>query len=465
MSKRQEEEAGYWGARRSELLDQMAGDEAELFAKLDGIYASEASKLERDIATYYQRYGEKNVIEYRRLLVQLSDEDRRMLIERMDDFSRKYPQYAHLMPIRESIYKLNEMEGIQAAIRIQQLEIGAIEQDLFNEHFAQQALRGANLAGEQMGFGQNFYTVNASVVAETVGAAWAVGGAYSERIWANREKLAAYLNDDFAKSIARGVAYDKLTKTLTERFVGVSARDAKRLVYTEGTFLFNEAQAQVHESDFEGYRLSCVHDSKTCPVCKELEAAQEKKPVKFSERKPGVNFPPLHPWCRCSYEVAVDDWDAWIDAYVAKRGGDASRPRSYSDVVTYENGSVVRYEKPEDELEEHEKAGISHLANNGISLTVLEEIPDAPANIDLGIDGVYWEMKNVTNKGSSVYNQLKRARTQWRKRYGDSGYTKVVFTTEKATDDYSAIVDSVRARLHEDESAMVISENGKITWI
>ena len=40
----------------------------------------------------------------------LSDEDKRLLIEQMDEFAKKYPQYAHLMPVREHM-KLNRLEG------------------------------------------------------------------------------------------------------------------------------------------------------------------------------------------------------------------------------------------------------------------------------------------------------------------------------------------------------------------
>lgn len=328
MPKIDAEEAAYWEKRKAELLEQMADDEQTLFAELSKLYESEIAKLEKEIAAYYQKYGEKNVIEYRRLLSALSDDDRRLLMERMDEFAKKYPQYAHLMPVRESIYKLNELEGIQAAIRLQQLEIGAIEQDKLREHFERQAARAANFAAEQMGFGKNFYGYDSPVVAETIGAAWAMGEAFSERIWGNREKLAAYLNDDFAKMIARGVSYEKCVAELSKRFGNVSTRDMMRLVYTEGTFLFNEAQAQVHEQDFEYYILSCVNDKKVCEICRDLQREQKDNPVKFSERNPGINFPPLHPWCRCSYEVVVKDWDAWIDAYVEARGGDNARPRS-----------------------------------------------------------------------------------------------------------------------------------------
>lgn len=313
----------YWAGRRDELLRQMEADETRLKDRLAKVYATQAKELEREIAAYYQRYGEDNVIEYRRLLQSLSADDRALLIERMDEFAAKYPQYAHLMPVRESIYKLNELEGIQASIRMRQLEIGAIEQGELDEHFRRQAQRAANLAAEQMGFGTNFYSINSQVVIETVGAAWASGRSFSDTIWGNREKLAAYLNDDFAQLLARGASYDKVAKELSERFENVSMRDIRRLVFTEGTFLFNEAQAQVHESDYEYFAISCA-DSKACQKCKDLQAAQAVKPVRFDERKQGVNFPPIHPNCRCDYTVEVDDWDAWIDSYVAARGGDSA---------------------------------------------------------------------------------------------------------------------------------------------
>lgn len=313
--------SNYWQKRREDLLKQMEKDEQKLLDKLDKLYSGQIAELERDIAAYYQKYGKDNVIEYRVLLDSISEKDREMLMQRMDEFAAKYPQYAHLMPVRESIYKLNELEAIQMAMYIQQYEIGAIEQEELQRHLEEYALKSANLAAEEMGFGNQFYNVNSSLVSATVGAAWSQGKTYSERIWENREKLAQYLNDDFAKLIARGVSYDQCVKELSKRFENVSKRDIKRLVFTEGTFLFNETQAQVHESDFDKYCIACA-DSRACPICKALQAEQKRNPVRFEDRTPGINFPPLHPWCRCSYTVEVDDWDVWIENYVAKHGSD-----------------------------------------------------------------------------------------------------------------------------------------------
>lgn len=49
------------------------------------------------------------------------------------------------------------------------------------------------------------------------------------------------------------------------------------------------------------------------------------KKFKFSQRVPGRNFPPMHPWCRCHYGVAVADRDKWQDEYVKKHGGERSK--------------------------------------------------------------------------------------------------------------------------------------------
>lgn len=319
--------AKYWEDRRLQLLAQMERDEAALNAKLAKVYDAEEAKLRRDIAAYYAHYGEKNVIAYRNLLASLSDDDRRLLIERMDDFGRKYPQYAHLLPVRESIYELDRLEGLQYSIWLQQMEIGALEQSEFQRHLAEQARRAANLAAEELGFGGNFYSVNDAVIRATVGARWASGKNFSDRIWDDRRKLAGYLSDDLAKGFARGLEYSEMAKALTHRFSTATRSDARRLVYTEGTFVFNEAQAQVHEQEFDYYQLSTITDTKTCKVCKSIEEKQASEPVAFKDRKPGVNFPPIHANCRCSYIVAVADWDEWIERQVAKEGGDYIQER------------------------------------------------------------------------------------------------------------------------------------------
>lgn len=306
----------YWQKRQQQLSKQLEKDEDKLKKRLSSYFDTEYRKLEKQIAAYYKQYGTDNVIQYRRLMESLPDADKRLLIEQMDEFAKKYPEYAHLLPVRESIYKLNRLEGLQYSVRMQQLEIGAVEKEQITEHLNRQATRGANAAAETMGFGKNFYSSNPDIAKRFVNIPWSNGENFSQKIWNNTTKLANYLNSDIAQGIARGDSYDRLVRKVRERFSSVSRNDAYRLIYTEGTYVMAESTMQPFTDDFEKYRLSTVGDGNVCSICRGVS----EETFDIADRQPGVNFPPLHPWCRCTFTIEVDDWDKWMDDYEKRHG-------------------------------------------------------------------------------------------------------------------------------------------------
>ena len=72
----------------------------------------------------------------------------------------------------------------------------------------------------------------------------------------------------------------------------------------------NESSIQGFSEDFEQYEYSVVEDRHACPICTALDG----KVFNIKDRVPGVNFPPMHPWCRCSFKIHVDDWNEWLKA-------------------------------------------------------------------------------------------------------------------------------------------------------
>lgn len=307
----------YWEKRQRQINGQLEKDEKKLKRKLSSYYDAESRKMEKEISAFYQQYGKDNIIEYRILMQTISEEDKNLLLKQMNDFASKYPQYEHLLPIRESIYKLNRLEGLQQSILIQQYEMGAVDEETVRGHLEKQALRGANAMAEELGFGENFYSVNPDIITKLINQKWASGNNFSDDIWKNRQKLADYLNSDFAAGIARGDSYEKLMHNLRKRFGRVSRRDMYRLIYTEGTFAINEGMITPFEQDFEEYRFSTVGDGKVCSECSAIHG----KKFSIKERNPGVNFPPLHPWCRCSFVVEI--LDNFMEEYERKHGGKA----------------------------------------------------------------------------------------------------------------------------------------------
>lgn len=358
----------YWTDRQKQLYAGLEKDEAEIKKRLNAIYTAEANRLDKDIASYYQKYGVDGVIEYRTLMQKLSDNDVTLLMQDMDEFAKKYPQYEHLLPIRESIYKLNRLEGLQQSLMLHQYKMGAVNAETLTAYFNKQALRGVNTAAEVMGFGKSFYSEGAEILKKFVDTPWCNGKNFSERIWNDTEKLSNYLVTDLAQGIARGDNYKKLTAALQKRFLDVNRNDAYRLVYTEGTYIMAESTIQPFTQDFEEYRVSTVGDGKVCSVC----SGVAKEAFRIEDRKPGVNFPPFHPWCRCTFEIVVKDWDKWLDEYEHKHGTDSAekvlnnfdengiisaKSRSNYDPVTYNPNASFRIS-----LENYPQA-----VNNGLS--------------------------------------------------------------------------------------------------
>lgn len=305
---------GYWTKRQKQLKTFAEKEERKLMTRVVSYCKAEFRRLDRQIAAYYAAYGEENVVAYRKLLRKLSAEDARLLIEQVEDFVKKYPKYAGLVPIRETIYKLNRLEGLQYSIRMSEAGIAGFADSLTDPYLCELSRRGVNYGMEALGFGTNFYSFNSDIAKQFVDVPWCNGENFSTRIWNNTQKLADALSREIAQGFARGDSYERLTKHLQDRFNRVNRRDVYRLVYTEGTYVMAESSMQPFEQDFQKYKISTAEDGSVCSTCRGVA----EKEFRIEDRQPGINFPPFHPWCRCASVVVVDDWDAWLDDYVAR---------------------------------------------------------------------------------------------------------------------------------------------------
>ena len=304
----------YWSERQKQLKAYAAKEEERYMKRVTAYYEAELKRLERQIAAYYAAYGEENVIAYRNLLQTLPADDARLLIEQIDEFVKKYPQYADLVPVRETIYRLNRLEGLQYSIRMAEANIAGYADDLMTPYLTELSRRGVNYGMETLGFGKNFYSINSDIVKQFVGVPWCNGENFSTRIWNDTQKLAETLNQQIAQGFARGDSYERLTKQLQDRFKRVNKRDAYRLIYTEGTYVMAESSMQPFTQDFQKYRIVTAEDDRVCPVCSGISS----EVFEIEDRQPGTNFPPFHPYCRCTFTVVVEDWGAWLDDYVAR---------------------------------------------------------------------------------------------------------------------------------------------------
>lgn len=298
----------YWHSRQTLADAAMEKDERALSLRVHNAYESELRRLNREIAEYYQRYGENGVLEYRRLMETMDHKDRELLIRDCDEFLRQHPDMQSIVDVRKSIYQLNRLEGLQASARLHLYQATGDVVQRIDNHIVRQSLRGANTAAEAMGFGRSFYSMDSDAVRRFVDTVWTGDTSYSQRIWDNTETLASYVAQDMSKALARGDSYQRIAKALEKRFVDVPQSSLMRLVYTEGTYVSRMAQVEeLKREGFDSYTIEVVHDERACEECEGVNGST----FRFEDMQVGVNFPPLHPYCRCQIAPAVDDWDAW----------------------------------------------------------------------------------------------------------------------------------------------------------
>lgn len=315
--------ATYWERRIARSDAAMERDERAIARRVSKAYESEMADLAKEIASYYERYGRDGVLRYRTMLETMDESDRDLLMRDCDAWAMAHPDREDMVAIRKSIYKLDRLEGLQASARLHLARATADATDDLGKHFARQAMRAANAVEETMGYGKAFHTIDDDAVRRFVGTRWNSGESYSDKVWNDTDRIAAYVQDDMAKALARGESYQRLVDAVSRRFVGVSESNIMRLVYTEGTYVSRQAQlAELAREGFDEYRVEPIGDERTCEECRQLIG----KVFPVADAMPGVSLPPIHPRCRCQIAPAVDDWDAWVREQVdAKRAELAAR--------------------------------------------------------------------------------------------------------------------------------------------
>lgn len=210
------------------------------------------------------------------------------------------------------------------------------------------------------------------------------GQNYSERVWNNTQKVADALKEEFMIGALTGKTEKEMTDSINEQFLS-GRNKARRLVRTESSYIHNEAHFQAYKDyGIEEYRFVATLDLRTSQICRERDG----NVYRVNDKKIGVNAPPMHPWCRSTTIMNLDDetmhglerfardpvtgermkvpadetYKEWYQRMVEKHGADAintagkSTKNYSSDKVQYQNYiNVLGNKFVPDTLEEFQK--------------------------------------------------------------------------------------------------------------
>ena len=149
--------------------------------------------------------------------------------------------------------------------------------------------------------GINFALLNDDAINEAVNTKWH-GKRFSERIWDNTDRLAKEAQDLVVKSFMSGESLTKTSRKLAESFQ-VEKYHATTLVHTETAHIHAVADMKAYEDlGVKECKYLATLDYATCEICQPLDGMV----FKLSEAREGVNYPVMHPRCRCTTTVNMN---------------------------------------------------------------------------------------------------------------------------------------------------------------
>lgn len=301
----------YWTKRKANLVyEQM--DKAERQAdKFDKVYKESKAYLDKQINKIFDKFqrdyglserdarhvlknvkGQKDLNELRKVLeARPNDPNIQRLLADLDS-----PAYA---------YRMKRLERLSADLDLMRESIYHSEKkgsdSFYSDLMKDSYYRATFDLQQQTGLAYSFSDLPETEIKRLQGLKW-TGEAYSDRIWANTGALASSVKDELLVSLMTGRSVRDTSQAIAERFE-VGKGKARRLVRTESAFFHNQMELLSYEdAEITKYKFVAVLDKRTSHICQE----HDNKVYETKDATPGVNYPPLHPWCR-STTIAHDD--------------------------------------------------------------------------------------------------------------------------------------------------------------
>lgn len=314
----------YWERRAAErMVDYMADAEKTANALGRAYYAvgqyltGQADKVRLS----FQGAFDLSEAEAKRILAKLPDES---MIDKLkaaipgitDDKKRKAAEAIISSPAYA--YRISRMQNLEDAIAEQCKALYGAEVRTDRAFFAGEIDKAYmhTIYDLQKGTGISsaFDVMPQSRINKILATKWS-GEDFSERVWGNTNHLAQGLQKDILVGIMAGKSEQHMADDIMYR-CGVGAFEARRLVRTETCYIANQAELDGYrECDIKAYIFSAHLDDRTSEICTELDG----KTYPLNKARPGVNLPPMHPFCRSTTKPVLPTEEE-LDAVISELG-------------------------------------------------------------------------------------------------------------------------------------------------
>lgn len=300
----------YWEMREARNMYkdmQLAEDCAK---ELSVIYSKAAIYTAKQIEGIFNRFASKHHLTRDEAINLLSEADGKDFEKLLEVYKNKTgaqkrevlaeleaPAYKNRMKRLDDINKsINKL--INAIASRERDEIDKTMRKVYESSYHHAVYEAARMSGLDLQTGP----IDEGALETILNKKWS-GQNYSERVWNNTQKVADAIKEELMIGALTGKTEKEMTDSINEQFLS-GRNKARRLVRTESSYIHNEAHFQAYKDyGIEEYRFVATLDLRTSQICRERDGSV----YRVNDKKIGVNAPPMHPWCRSTTIMNLDD--------------------------------------------------------------------------------------------------------------------------------------------------------------
>jgi len=300
----------YWAQRQAEELYQQLRTAEDVAGELKQSYLIAARAIEQEAFNLVKRFQLANHLsqaEAYRLLekVKSPDDIKRMIAELKKnpqnvDLALELEAQAYATRIRDLASLMNTIDLTCVAIfNHAEPKMRALLERIGHEMYYRQIFA----MQQRSGWDFSFKTLTPERIANILNRNWSGSGNFSKALWGNTKRLAKQVKEELIVNLLTGRPPQKMVESINARF-SARATDVRRLVRTECNYVANQLQMESYkECGVEKYIYVAILDLRTSKICRGLD----KKRFLVSSARVGLNYPPMHPWCRSTTIAWIPD--------------------------------------------------------------------------------------------------------------------------------------------------------------
>ena len=327
----------YW--KKRELANQLnqIKDEKETMTQIEKNFVITLADVEHQIKVFYERYAKTEGISIEEAQKRVSEHDVKAFQKKAKEYVKNKdfsPEANEELKLYNATMRINRLELLKAEINLHLTNLTEENNKEITDHLEK---LGKTEYARQAGILDTELRYSKEGIKAIVNSDYKYGN-FSKTLWTNQKALMNTIEVMLRRSIIQGGNSTELVGRLRKQF-DVGVHEAKRLLVTEAARVQGDVQIDsMEQAGYEEYVY--ISEPTACEICKHLDGQH----FKIKDREVGVNYYPMHPFCKCSSAAYYDSekLDKEIEEYRKARGLDNNLQEDDKGDTIKENNNLLK---------------------------------------------------------------------------------------------------------------------------